>query len=200
MVEWAEVFGFFRSDIRRKELKRKTGKVLRQNPCLPPFKLSNDSRALPGSVHRQSDVSFAKKVGISRIIVQLDETDRRCNVNRRSNNTDRSVVMRVYALTLTNISVLKTMALKHFWLVVPVGSMGLDSHTNLPLLSRTLGVQSSCSGPVRYRLQRHHCMHMSSPKTDDRPNKKVLIRIDKTSILAPVVMCVIMYTSVHIDI
>ena len=72
--------------------KRLTGKRVKWLDKIPlhhRFQLSDDFRVLTGQTHLQSDVSYARRVGTWRINAQQVETDHRCNVNRRSYNTDR---------------------------------------------------------------------------------------------------------------
>ena len=193
MVEWAEVFAFSRSDTRRKEVNLKPSQVAGQNPTPPPIpaqrRFQGSNRPNASSVrcficNESGHMAYQCPTGRNRPPVQRKPTQQQHGP--LSGNAGVCVDLDHHECSYHDGKAFLACGCG----LPVVGSTGLDTHTNLPLLSGKLDgapVQvlrdTGCNGVIV-----RTCLVNPKQMTGQT---KVLVRIDKTSIVAPVARCVI---------
>ena len=193
MVEWAEVFAFSRSDSRRREVNRKptqNGK-LHHNPPPPqaPRRFQDTNRVSSAAAR----CFICREIG--HVANQCPTGRNRSQVQRQPMQQQHRPVSGNTGMCIDNsqhqCSYLDGKALLACGCGLPVvGSTGLDSITNLPLLEGTLdGIpvqilrDTGCNGVI-VRTSLVNPTQMTG-------QTKVLVRIDRTSVVAPVAKCFI---------
>ena len=193
MVEWAEVFAFSRSDTRKKEVNRKPSQVAGQNPTPPPIpaqrRFQGSNRPSPSSVRcflckETGHMAYQCPTGRNRPPVQRQSTQQQHGP--LSGNAGVCIDLDQHQCSYHDGKAFLACGCG----LPVVGSTGLESHTNLPLLSGKLDgapVQvlrdTGCNGVIV-----RTCLVNPKQMTGQT---KVLVRIDKTSVVAPVARCVI---------